>query len=305
MPTPYTDQFFVMDPGNPPGGGAALTVQNFGFIDQNDDGFISTTAGDSFNGLTVTSVWVGDTITVDIPGQGEAVIEGVTFYVSGGPAVFTPTDGTILQDATFVRSTFVNNSTQIPLSSLTPTCFTRGTMILTPDGPRAIEALKVGDLVFTRDHGAQPVLLISRESYTARGRNAPVRICKGALGNDADLMVSQNHRMLICDWRAELLFGEDELLVAAKHLVNGDTIYVHEGGEVEYFHLLFANHEIIWAAGIPSESYLPDLNQDQQSAETCEELRCLFPDLHSFAEMARQTARPVARAKDAAVLAML
>ena len=30
----------------------------------------------------------------------------------------------------------------------------------------------------------------------------------------------QQHRILLSDWRASLLFGEDEVLAAAKHLIN-------------------------------------------------------------------------------------
>jgi hypothetical protein len=51
------------------------------------------------------------------------------------------------------------------------------------------------------------------------------------------------------------------VLVAAKHLVNCDTIYLRKGGDVDYVHLLFAEHEIITAAGIPSESYFPEFAQ--------------------------------------------
>lgn len=296
MPTAHTDQFFVIDPGSAPAAGTALTVQTFNYVDQDDDGFIGTTAGDTFNGGAVTSVWVGDTITVTFPpSTTQVTVTGVTFYVSGQPAVFTPTDGTILQDAVFVSSTFVNTSTQIAVSTLLPTCFARGTMIATPEGPRAIETLTVGDLILTRDHGPQPLLHVSRDVFTGRGRNAPVRICKGALGNEADLWVSQQHRMLITDWRAELYFGEDEVLVAARHLVNGDTIYIHDCEQIEYFHLLFASHEVIWSAGIPSESYLPAHFAEREGKETQDEIRRLFPDLPGAAEMVQQSARPVVR----------
>lgn len=303
MPTTYTDQFFVMDPGNPPAGGTALTVQTFNFVDNDDDGFIGTGVGDTFNGLTVTSVWVGDTITVNIPGQGNVTITGVTFYVSGGPAVFTPTDGTFLQDATFVSSTFVNTSTQTQVSDLDPICFAAGTMIATPDGLRAVESLQPGDMVLTLDDGPQPVLHVSRQSFAANGRNAPVRICKGALGNERDLCVSQQHRMLISDWRAELYFGEAEVLVAAKHLTNGDTIYVEQGGRVDYVHLLFSRHQLVWAEGILSESYFPGHFMDCTSAAQREEIEQLFPDMVEFAAMFMDTtARPVMRGSDAALL---
>lgn len=302
MPTSYNDQFFVMDPGNRPPVGTPLTVQNFSFVDQNNDGIIGTTAGDTFNGLTITSVWVGDRITVNVPGVGNVTTTGVTFYVAGGPAVFTPTDGTVLQNATFVGSTFVNRSTQIPVGAFGPPCFVRGTMIETVAGPRPIEALQPGDLIVTRDHGPQPVVWISRKTFEAMGRNAPVRICAGALGNDADLWVSQQHRMLIDDWRAELFFGEDEVLVAAKHLVNGDTIYVQPGAEVEYFHLLFEQHEIVWGGGIPSESYFPTRFAETNSEETLEELRRMFPELSLFAQDALCAARPVVSGRMAHLL---
>ncbi len=303
MPTTYTDQFFVIDPGNPPAGGTALTVQKFDFIDQDDDGQITTTGGDTFNGLTITSVWLNDTITVNIPGTGNVTITGVTFYVAGGPAVFTPTDGTVLEDATFVSSTFVNTSTQVSVGSFGPPCFTRGTMISTPDGECAVEDLQPGDLVLTRDHGPQPVLHISHGVFPAMGRNAPIRICQGALGNGADLWVSQQHRMLIDDWRAQVYFGEDEVLVAAKHLVNGDTIYVHEGGKVEYFHLLFDGHQIIWGGGIPSESYFPAQFVERADEQTLREIQRLFPDICLFAAVLEQAARPVVPGRAAILLA--
>lgn len=302
MPTTYNDQFFVMDPGNAPAGGTPLTVENFSFVDQNDDGLISTTAGDTFNGFTITSVWVGDTVTMNVPGVGNVTITGVTFYVAGGPAVFTPTDGTVLQNGTFVSSTFVNTSTQIPVGSFGPPCFVRGTLIDTPDGKRPIEDLRPGDLVLTRDHGAQPVLWISCKSFLATGRNAPVRICAGALGNEDDLWVSQQHRMLINDWRAELFFGEDEILVAAKHLVNGDTIYVQIGGEVEYFHMLFSQHEIVWGGGLPSESYFPGRFAETNSEETLREICEMFPELSPFGTEHQQAVRPVVTGRQAMVL---
>lgn len=302
MPTTYNDQFFVMDPGNPPAVGTALTVQNFDFIDQNDDGIIGTSNGDTFNGLTITRVWVGDTITVNIPGQGIVTITGVTFYVSGGPAVFTPTDGTVLEDATFISSTFVNSSTQIPVGSFGPPCFTRGTLIATPDGDVAVEDLCPGDMVLTLDHGPQPLLLVSRNVFPATGRNAPVQIQKGALGNDTDLLVSQQHRMLIGDWRAQMYFGVEQVLVAAKHLCNGDTIAIAPRDEIEYFHLLFDRHQIVWAAGIPSESYFPGHAANQADQETRAEIDRLFPDLGKIAADAWVTARPVARQFEASLL---
>ena len=86
--------------------------------------------------------------------------------------------------------------------------------------------------------------------------------------------------MLVEGWKAELLFGEEQVLAAAKHLVNGDSIFVDEGGEVEYFHMLFDTHEIVYANGAPSESFHPgELDMGSLAEESREEILDMFPEL--------------------------
>ncbi len=137
-------------------------------------------------------------------------------------------------------------------------CFVAGTLITTCAGPRPIEELDVGDLIVSRDSGDVPVRWIGRRRVRARGAFAPIRIRAYALGNDRDLLVSPNHKVLLTGWRAELLFGEEEVLVAAKHLINDKTI-VRETclTWVEYFHILLDNHGIIYAEGCAAESLDP------------------------------------------------
>jgi hypothetical protein len=278
MPQKHSDQFYEIDPAEPPAKGTELVAKEYDLIDQNDDGYISTKAGDTFNGLTVTRVWVNDTVTVNVPGTGTLKITGVTFYLQGSPPVFTPTDGTVLKDATFVTSSYVTKSTKVELSDLWPECFVSGTLISTIRGLRPVETLVAGDLIVTLDHGNQPLLQKIHGSFGAEGKFAPVRICKGALGNQQELWVSQQHRMLLTGWRAELYFGEAEVLVAAKHLVNSDTISVQTGGQVEYHHLVFADHEIIFGAGIPSESCHPSRVADHSDRGALAELQRFFPN---------------------------
>lgn len=303
MPTEYTDQFFTVDPGVAPAVGTLLTFERADYVDQDDDGLIRNNSGDTFNGDPITDVWVGDTLTINVPGVGEVTYTGVTFYLTTGQPVFTPTDGQVLQNGTFVRSTFVNGSTQTPVGSFGPACFTPGTMILTPAGLRAIENLQPGDLVMTMDDGAQPILRVLTDTFEAEGNLAPIRFEKGAVDNDAALTVSPQHRMLIQGWRAEVYFGEDEALVAAKHLVNGDTIRVMTGGKVTYIHLLFDAHQIVFGGGVPSESCFPGHPRAACKNDAVAELQTLFPDDLLSTAATAPFVRPVLRGAEASLLA--
>lgn len=303
MPTSYEDQFFTVDPGAPPASGTPLTFQRVEFIDEDDDGNIESGTGDTFNGVTVTQVWQGDTLTVNVPGVGNVTYTGVTFYLSTGNPVFTPTDGQVLQDGTFVSSTFVTTATQTPVGDFGPTCFTPGTWIDTPTGQSLIEDLQVGDLVSTLDDGAQAIKMIVDNNFRAVADCAPIRFTKGVIGNNASLLVSPQHRMLISGWKAELYFGQDEVLVAAKHLVNGDTICQVSGGSVRYIHLLFETHQIVFGQGVPSESYFPGHAQNASDYAVESEALRLFPQFRDLEAEVWQTVRPVLKRGEAALLA--
>ncbi|WP_292294544.1 Hint domain-containing protein [Marivita sp.] len=136
-------------------------------------------------------------------------------------------------------------------------CFAAGTLIETPEGPRFVESLREGDVVNTLDEGPQPILWIGHVRVPGDGLNTPIRIKRGALGNIRDLWVSPNHRMLMRGAKAELLFGEDEVLVAAKHLVNGTTIFPEPRPVVEYWHFLCEAHQVVFAEGCAVETLYP------------------------------------------------
>ncbi|EEW58992.1 conserved hypothetical protein [Ruegeria sp. TrichCH4B] len=145
-------------------------------------------------------------------------------------------------------------------------CFTPGTRIATPDGPKPVETLREGDRVQTRDNGAQVVQWIgARRMSGARlfvmPGLRPIRIRAGALGIDRperELLVSPEHRMLVRGRAARALFNEPEVLVAARDLINGRTIEVDSSvREVTYVHLLLEHHQVIWANGVETESFHP------------------------------------------------
>lgn len=183
-------------------------------------------------------------------------------------------------------------------------CFAQGTRIETASGLRNIESLKAGDLVRTLDNGFQPIRWIGSSTQPATGDMAPIRFSKGALGNDRDLLVSPNHRMLLADWRAEMLFGLPEALVPAKSLINDESIRRIEGGNTTYFHMMFDRHEIVFSEGVASESFYPAADiMDEFEAATRSEILALFPELRAGVSGYGPTARTVLLPHESALLA--
>jgi Hint domain len=304
MPTTFSDQFFIIDPYNPPPSGTAMNFSTFTLTDQNNDNDFDRFNNDQIDGVDITASWPGDVVSVNVPGVGVVTYTGVTFYLADGRQVFTPNDGQVLQNGTLDSASGVTTQGPLTVPQLGPACFTPGTLIDVAQGRRAIETLVPGDLVATRDNGLQPILWIGRETVRAVGDFAPIRFEKGALGNDLPLLVSPQHRMLIDDWRAEYFCGFPEVLSAAKHLVNGTTVTVQEGGMVAYIHLLFAHHEVVFSNGVPSESYFPEhaLNAADRNARA--ELDILFPDFDRTQTEIRQTAHVVSRRRETQLMAM-
>lgn len=136
-------------------------------------------------------------------------------------------------------------------------CFAAGTQILTARGFVSIENLKLGDMVETLDDGLQPIRWIGRSCVMGLGKQAPIRIAAGTFDNHSHCYVSPNHRILVQGEIPELLFGEDEVLVAAKHLVDGDRIRPEPRTLIEYYHFALDQHHVVVADGLMAETLLP------------------------------------------------
>lgn len=195
--------------------------------------------------------------TFEVVGDGDEEDFNFTYTVSNGTET----------DVGFV------NATSVP-------CFVAGTLIATPHGDRHAESLLPGDLVMTKDEGAQPLRWIGSRCVAATGDFAPIHIRANTLGQHRDLLVSPLHRVLIKDYLAELLFGEEEVLVAARDLVNDHSITRREGGEVTYVHLLFDRHQVVFSEGLETESFLPGpQTADSFESEMVDEIYSIFPEL--------------------------
>ncbi|WP_301067116.1 Hint domain-containing protein [Pseudooceanicola sp.] len=145
--------------------------------------------------------------------------------------------------------------------------FARGTLISTPDGPRAIEDLRPGQLVETLENGPQAITWIGSMTLVP---SAPVvdpaqsrltRITGDRFGQGkpaSDLMVGPGARML----HSPDMLRDDELrgqsYTSFTDFVDGDSVFeVVPPAALETFHLCLAQHATIFANEVAVESYHP------------------------------------------------
>jgi hypothetical protein len=241
-----------------------------------------------------------DTLVLPDPAPGDpAPNVTITGSVDNGDGTTTYEGFVIFPDGT--RMDFENFEEII--------CFTPGTLIDTARGKVKVEDLAPGDTVLTRDHGYQPLAWVGRRDLSAAElaacpAAAPVRIAAGALGAglpERDLVVSPRHRMLVTGARAELMFGEREVLVCAADLLGLPGVTQDRAGAVSYIHVMCDAHQIIRAEGSWTESFQPAAGViGSLDASTRAELLGLFPDLASAAgRTAFAAARPVLNGAEA------
>jgi len=272
--------------GDPDGGDGTYIIDLSGFNDDFD--------------ITVKSMYSGDTFQV---------FGWTTHTVSGTIHTFTyiGSDGNLHTVTIDTYSANMSGGGVDP--NVTIVCFVKGTLIRTADGEIAIEDLKVDDQVVTKDFDLQPIRWIgSRQldsiDLATNPKFAPISIKKGAIDGEKpmrDLYVSPQHRVCVGGWKSELLFGLHTVLVAAKHLVNGETIIQDTSvSEVCYFHILFDQHQIIYSNGSPTESlHTGDVALSALDQSALDEIFALFPELADKSNAPRPTALPVLKAYEA------
>lgn len=193
-----------------------------------------------------------------------------------------------------------------PMPAPAPAGFAAGTLIDTPDGPREAGSLAAGEVVTTLSNGSRPLRWVGRRRVAfvemlAHPGLRPVVIAPGALGNSRDLVVSPAQRMLIDDWRAEVYFGEDRVLVPACALVDPPAARLVLPTEaVDYVVLLCDQHEILLAEGALSESFHPG---EEGLAALEPQARAALVQVAPEADLARRRAAcPILRGAEARAL---
>ena len=188
------------------------------------------------------------------------------FDATNGPAagmqstsIGTAPKGQSLQSDNGGSSYFTQSA---PNSGSVP-CYAPGTMIDTPDGPRAVEALAVGDLVMTLDHGPQPIRWIRSGDHAleeVEDDARPVLVAAGALGRnlpERDLVVSPQHRVMVGGQGQLHDRFDGECQVPAKALTGLRGVRHMKGkSRITWIHFACDRHEVVTANGCLSESLL-------------------------------------------------
>lgn len=164
-------------------------------------------------------------------------------------------------------------------------CFAKGTMIRCTEGEVAIEELRPGDLVQTMDRGLCEIVNVERSDVPfsrlkKEAQSRPVWISPKLTGGEVPLIVSPQHGLLLPGR------GGTRALIKAGHLarMEGGQARVMLGKrQVSYFHLMLERHEILFANGMPAESFYPGrMAVSTLGREGRARLVRLFPDLVSY-----------------------
>ncbi|MCX7384742.1 MAG: Hint domain-containing protein, partial [Alphaproteobacteria bacterium] len=222
-------------------------------------GMIATVGGHALFTSLLGGVWGTDgTVAGTFSVNGSVVYpsaavadDGLVVATGGATGTLVKIDGAsggshVLASAPYATGLAVLNGGVPMANGGALPCFLPGTRLLTYRGEIAMEALELGDLLWTGFGGWQALRWIGRgcavigdaEDHPAR----PVLIRAGALGEGVprrDVRVTQGHCLLFPD------SAGPGALVPAALLVNGVSILLEPGGGgVEYFHVGLARHDV-------------------------------------------------------------
>ncbi|MDZ7575061.1 MAG: Hint domain-containing protein [Pseudotabrizicola sp.] len=168
-----------------------------------------------------------------------------------------------------------------------PVCYVGGTRLEGVDGAVAVEDLRAGDLIMTRDSGPQPIRWIGWSEHRWPGTDEklrPVRIPARSMDGQLpyrDLMISPQHRILLCKESFAFVDTDEECFAPALSFegyrgVERDT----SCQTVRYYHVLLDRHSVLTAEGLLSESFFPGpVAMRNLSFENRIQVMTMFPNL--------------------------
>jgi glucose/arabinose dehydrogenase len=191
--------------------------------------------------------------------------QGTTSIVTDQTAQITTDVGSIVNPDSFAEDGLGNlyiidlsgDVFRLGTASDSVPCFCRGTLILTDRGEVPVEELAIGDRVKTLSGNYKPIVwigfgrvLVTRANRLAR----PIVVRRGALADDLprrDLYLTHGHALYL-----------EGALIPVEHLVNHRSIAWDDTARiVEYYHIEFEDHDLLFAEGALAESYYDASNR--------------------------------------------
>ncbi|MCB1404976.1 MAG: Hint domain-containing protein [Rhodobacteraceae bacterium] len=133
-----------------------------------------------------------------------------------------------------------------------PTGLVAGTLIRTTEGEFPVEYLLAGDLIETVNNGAVEL----RGTSLVEARDVDVvsftddRSSRAPDGARRRLVVPVNQQILVHDWRAQILHGQDAMLTPASSLVDEVQVTRQRRARLRLIRLHFDTPQVIWADGV-------------------------------------------------------
>ena len=221
----------------------------FDFLSDFDMGLVGTKTTDQLDVSTLTNA-SGDPVT-----WRDVVVTDTNGDGTGSAILTCPNAESIILSG--VTPSQVDGKQE--LASIGIPCFVAGTLLASPQGWRAVETLKQGDVVLDWQGQARRVIwsggrTLTEKDLKARPGLLPVRIAAESLGNRSDVLISPQHAVMMD------LDGRETVLVRAKHLAEfgKGSFRVAQGVKsVAYHHILLDQHAALNVQGAAMESMYP------------------------------------------------
>lgn len=139
--------------------------------------------------------------------------------------------------------------------------------VLTPGGVQPVATLRPGAQVTLHDGNLAQVRWAGSAVVPAQGQLAPVRLRAPFFGLKRDICVAPDQRILVNGPELEFMFGFDQALISARHLIGHPGIRrVKPGGEIRYHQILLDRHGVMMVNGCPMGSFdMTSLADDPES----------------------------------------
>jgi hypothetical protein len=195
---------------------------------------------------------------------GKSYSNGALVLTSGGGNVTLDLPGGFSTASFTVTPNAGSNTTTITTTNVA--CFLRGTRLATPTGEMPVEDLAIGDMLVTITGEARSVTWIGRRRIDCRLHPQPtlaypIRIEAHAFGPGIprrNVWLSPEHAVYA-----------EGCLVPIRCLINGISIATDESiGAPEYFHVELKNHDVVFAEGLATETYLDTGSRDAFDSNT-------------------------------------